>query len=219
MRARDLRYLRYLRYLITAGLLFACAVAIPARAHAQVISVTDPECIPKKGNGVVRASVIPDPAVGQSPRLYFRWKGQPAFYWAPLEVEPNGRYWTVLPRAEQRNEEVELYAAVVDATGKMLSQSQVKPARVRECKVELGPKEKGVAENLIIGETASSQYKKKIIGFECPGVKIRIDPQGVKRSDEECGPCGLAWLPPALATAGVLGIVIADHPEASPSRP
>jgi hypothetical protein len=163
--------------------------------------------------------LIPDPAVGQSPRLYFRWKGQPAFYWEPLEVEPNGRYWTVLPRVEARNEEVELYAAVVDAGGRMLSQSDVRRVRVRECKVDLGPKEKGVAESLIIGETASSQYRKKVIGFECPGVKIRIDPQGVKRPDEECGPCGLAWLPPGLATAGVLGVVIADHPEASPSRP
>ncbi len=192
-----------------------------AAAQAQVIGLVPPECIPRKGNAVVRASVVPDPAVGQSPRLYFRWKGQPAFYWVPLEVEPGGKYWGILPRVEDRNEEVELYAAVVDASNRMVSQSDVRFSRVRDnnCPVELNAKEKGVAENLIVGETVSSQYKKKVIGFLCPGLKIRIDPQGVKRSDEECGPCGLAWLPPGLATAGVLGIIVADHPEASPSRP
>ena len=205
-------------HLFAAGLLLACTVA--QTAHAQAVSIVDPECIPRKGNGVIKASVIPDPAVGQSPRLYFRWKGQPAFYWVPMEVEPNGRYWTVLPRPEDRNEEVELYGAVVDPAGRMLSQSQVRFAKVRDCKVDLTPKEKGVADNLIIGETASSQYKKRVIGFLCPGIKIRIDPQGVKRADEECGPCGLAWLPPGLATAGILGVVVGDSPgEASPSRP
>ncbi len=212
------------RNLSAAGLLLGCLVANTANtAHAQVLSVAPPECIPSKGNSVVRASIVPDPAVGQSPRVYFRWKGQPAFYWEPLEVEPNSRYWTVLPRPEERNEEVELYAAVVDASGKMIGQSEVKFSKVKDnCKVDLSPKEKGVADNLIVGETASSQYKKRVIGFLCPGLKIRIDPQGVKRADEECGPCGLAWLPPGLATAGVFGIIVAEHPEereASPSRP
>jgi hypothetical protein len=207
------------RHLFAAGLLLASAAA--HTASAQSISVVDPECVPRKGNGVIRASVIPDPAVGQSPRLYFRWKGQPAFYWVSLEVEPNGRYWSMLPRVEERNEEVELYAAVVDAAGKVLSQSDVKFVKVRnDCKVDPTPKEKGAAENLSIGETASSQYRKRVVGFLCPGIKIRIDPQGVKRADEECGPCGLAWLPPALATAGVLGVVVGATPgEASPSRP
>jgi hypothetical protein len=206
MRARDL---------FAAGLLLACAAA-----QAQSISIVEPGCVPRKTNGVVRASIIPDPAVGQSPRLYFRWKGQPAFYWVPMEVEPGSRYWAVLPRAEDRNTEVEYYAAVVDAAGKVLNQSEPRSVKVQsDCRVDLGPKEQGVAENLIIGETASSQYKKRVIGFLCPGVKIRIDPQGVKRADEECGPCGLAWLPPALATAGVIGVVVTDRPEASPSRP
>ena len=205
------------RHLFAAGLLI-CTAAVTA--HAQSVSLVDPQCIPRKGNGVVKASVIPDPAVGQSPRLYFRWKGQPAFYWVAMEAEPNGQYWAVLPRPEERNEEVELYGAVVDPAGKMLSQSMVRPIKVRDCQVNLTPKEQGLADNLTIGETASSQYKKRVIGFLCPGIKIRIDPQGVKRADEECGPCGLAWLPPGLATAGVLGVVIGDRPgEASPSRP
>ncbi|HEX5719123.1 MAG TPA: hypothetical protein VF179_23365, partial [Thermoanaerobaculia bacterium] len=80
--------------------------------------------------------------------------------------------------------------------------------------------EQGVAENMIVGETTPNQYRKKVIGFQCPGLKIRIDHQGIRRSDEECGPCGLAWLPPtALATAGIIGVVITDDPEPSPSRP
>jgi len=71
MRARDL----------FAGLLLVCATA-----QAQSISLVDVRCIPRKSNGVVKAAIIPDPAVGQSPRVYFRWKGQPAFYWTPMEV-------------------------------------------------------------------------------------------------------------------------------------
>lgn len=209
------------RHLFAAGLLLATASV--TAAHAQSVSIVDPECIPRKGNGVVKAAVIPDPAVGQSPRLYFRWKGQPAFYWVPMEAEPNSQYWAVLPRVEDRNEEVELYGAVVDPAGKMLSQSMVRSIKVRNCQVDLTAKEKGVADNLIVGETAASQYDKKVIGFLCPGLKIRIDPKGVKRADEECGPCGLAWLPPGgLATAGaLLGIVVGDRTprEASPSRP
>lgn len=199
-----------------AGLLLVCAVA-----QAQSISVVEPGCVPRETNGVLRASIIPDPAVGQSPRTYFRWKGQPGFYWAPMEVEPNGRYWAVLPLVEDRNHEVEYYVAVADAAGKMLAQSEPRTVKVQEsCRVGLGPKEKGVAESLIVGETTPNQYGKKVIGFECPGLKIRINHQGVRRPDEECGPCGLAWLPPvALVTGGVVGVIVAEDPEPSPSRP
>ncbi len=203
-----------------AGMLLVGA-SIANTAQAQSISLVDVRCIPRKANGVVKAAIIPDPAVGQSPRVYFRWKGQPAFYWSPMEVEPKGQYWSVLPRAEDRNHSVEYYVAVVDATGKMLSQSEPRAASVHnDCDLKLTAKEQGVAENLIVGETTPNQYRKKVIGFECPGLKIRIDHQGIRRSDEECGPCGLAWLPPtALATAGIIGVVITEDPEPSPSRP
>jgi hypothetical protein len=203
------------------GMLLVCAIASNT-AQAQSISLVDVKCIPRKSNGVVKAAIIPDPAVGQSPRVYFRWKGQPAFYWSPMEVEPKGQYWSVLPRVEDRNNEVEYYVAVVDAAGKMLSQSEPRSEKVDDnnCRAELTQKEQGIAENLIVGETTPNQYRKKVIGFECPGLKIRIDHQGIRRSDEECGPCGLAWLPPtALATAGILGVVIIEDPEPSPSRP
>lgn len=209
-----------MRARLFAGMLLVCGIAGTA-LQAQSISLVDVKCIPRKGNGVVKAAIIPDPAVGQSPRVYFRWKGQPAFYWSPMEVEPKGQYWSVLPRAEDRNSEVEYYVGVVDAAGRMVAQSEPRTARVDgNCRSELSPKEQGVAENLIVGETTPNQYRKKVIGFLCPGLKIRIDHQGIRRSDEECGPCGLAWLPPtALATAGILGVVVRDDPEPSPSRP
>ena len=204
-----------------AGMLLVCGIAANTAAQAQSISLVDVRCVPRKANGVVKAAIIPDPAVGQSPRVYFRWKGQPAFYWSPMEVEPKGQYWSVLPRAEDRNHQVEYYVAVVDAAGKMVSQSEPRSAKVDgNCDTKLSPKEQGVAENLIVGETTPNQYRKKVIGFQCPGLKIRIDHQGIRRADEECGPCGLAWLPPtALATAGIVGVVITDDPEPSPSRP
>lgn len=203
-----------------AGMLLVC-IASNTAAQAQSVSLVDLKCIPRKTNGVVKAAIIPDPAVGQSPRVYFRWKGQPAFYWAPMEVEPNSQYWSVFPRAEDRNTEVEYYVAVVDAAGKMVAQSEPRSAKVdADCDTKLSPKEQGVAENLIVGETTPNQYRKKVIGFLCPGLKIRIDHQGIRRADEECGPCGLAWLPPtALATAGVLGVILTHDPEPSPSRP
>lgn len=223
MNARDLsermaRVARSLRPWIAGGLVLACAAA-----QAQSISVVEPSCIPRKGNGVVRAAIIPDPSVGQSPRLYFRWKNHTPgpFYWVPLEVEPGSQYWSVLPRPEERNNEVEFYAAVVDAAGKVLSRSETKLVKVRsDCRVPLNPREQGVAENLIVGETAPEQYRRKVLGFLCPGLKIRIDHRGVRRSDEQCGPCGLAWLPPtALTGSPLLGVIITDDPVASPSTP
>ncbi len=108
----------------------------------------------------------------------------------------------------------------MDLAGNPLARSETRSVRIGDnCKSQLSPQEKGFAENLIIGETSASQQNKKVYGFLCPGIKIRINYQGVRRSDEECGPCGLAWLAPAAAAAGVLGVAITDDPEPSPSRP
>jgi hypothetical protein len=201
------------------GLFVACLL-LGAGLRAQTIAVVDPACLPRDGNGVIHATVFSPSGVAQAPRIYFREKGQQAFYWVPMEAEPGGQYWTVLPRPERQNPEVEYYGTVVDAAGKPLARSESKSVRITTCDLKLSPKEKGLSENLTVGETSPSQYKKKVTGFLCPGLKIRIDPQGVKRADEECGPCGLAWLTPALAGAGaVLGVIITDDPEPSPSRP
>lgn len=208
------------RILFAAGLLLAGLAGVTA-AGAQSVAIEKPGCLPPEENGVIRATGTTS-GPGQSFRLYFRWREHEDFYWVPMEAEPSGRFWAIPPKPERRNEQVEIYGAVVDPAGKILSQSMVRSVKVRDCQARLTPKEQGLAENLTIGETAASQYKKRVIGFLCPGVKIRIDPQGVKRADEECGPCGLAWLPPGLATAGsLLGVVVGDRTprEASPSRP
>jgi hypothetical protein len=199
-------------FILAAGLLLTCTAA-----YTQPISLVDPVCIPRKGNGVLRVSISGSVA-GQPPRLYFRKKGESPFYWVPLETEPNGRYWAVLPLVDSQNDEVEYYAAVVSVSGKLLIQSKMSFVRVQnDCRVELTHEERGAAETLVIGETASSQYNKKLLGFLCRGIRIRIEPQGVKRADEQCGPCGLTWLSPSLAAAGILSL--AGAVEASPSRP
>jgi hypothetical protein len=213
MNTRDLSA----RLWIAGGLLLACTAA-----QAQSISLLDPTCVPRKGNGVVRAEIKQDLLANQSPRLYFRWRNHAPspFYWVAMEVEPKGEYWAVLPRPEDRNNEVEYYAAVVDAAGneKFRSDGENRRVQVRnDCQTRLNERQQGVAENLIVGETRPEQFRKRVFGFLCPGLKIRIDHRGVRRSDEQCGPCGLAWMPPSALGKSVIGTI--DDPEPSPSRP
>lgn len=209
------------RGLIAAFALLVCA----ASASAQTITVQEPRCIPEGDNGVIRASLSAD-AVGQTPRLYFRWKGQTDFYWVPMEAEPGRRFWGIPAKPEKRNLEVEYYVALVDAAGKVGARSPAKFTRVTDdCDLRLNPKERGVAENLIVGETTPEQQGEKVVGFLCKGVIARINSEGVRRTDEICGPCAVVWwqdkkvLIPAIA-GGLVGVVVTDgDPEPSPSRP
>jgi hypothetical protein len=209
------------RGLLAAFALSACA----ASASAQTITVQEPKCIPEGDNGVIRASLSAD-AAGQTPRLYFRWKGQTDFYWVPMEAEPGRRYWGIPAKPEKRNLEVEYYVALVDAAGQVGSRSPAKFTRVTDdCDARLNPKERGVAENLIVGETTPEQQGEKVVGFLCKGVIARINSEGVRRTDEICGPCAVVWwqdkkvLIPAIA-GGLVGVVVTDgDPEPSPSRP
>jgi hypothetical protein len=211
------------RTLFAAGLLVAAAVAGTARA--QTISVEKPQCFPMEDNGLVRAT-ISSPAAGQSPRVYFRWKGHEDFYWVAMESEPGGRFWATPPKPEKRNEQIEYYAALVDPAGKVVSRSETQFVKVTDdCKVQLGPKERGVAENLTVGETSAKQQGKKVMAFLCDGVVTRINHAGVRRSDEVCRACVVAWwqrkgvLIP-VAGAALIGIVTTDDGrEPSPSRP
>jgi hypothetical protein len=208
------------RALLAAWCLLGCAAA-----HAQSISVEPLKCVPKEDNAVVRASMSAD-APGQTPRLYFRWQGQTDFYWVAMESEPGRRFWGVPPKPERRNEQVEYYAALADANGKVSARSMSQTARVTDdCKPQLSPKERGVAENLTVGETTPEQQGAKVVGFLCKGVVTRINSQGIRRSDEICGPCAVVWwdrksvLIPAFA-GGVVGVIVTDRdPEPSPSRP
>jgi hypothetical protein len=212
---------------LLAGLLLACAAA--TAASAQSLAVEKPSCVPMEDNGLVRATITGaanGTAPGLSPRLYFRWREHEDFYWVALEAEPGGRYWATPPKPELRNEQIELYAALVDATGKAVARSESVFAPVtRDCKVQLGAKERGVAQNLTVGETSPKQQGKKVLAFLCDGVVTRVNYAGLRRSDEVCRACVIAWwqrkavLIPTLATgAGVVGIVVTDQ-EPSPSRP
>ena len=126
---------------------------------------------------MVRATVTSRPsAAGQTPRLYFRWREHEDFYWVAMEAEPGGRFWAIPPKPEMRNEQIEFYGALVDATGKVVARSESQIAQVtKDCKVELSPKERGVAENLTVGETSPKQQGKKVLAFLCDGVVTRIN--------------------------------------------
>ena len=206
---------------LLAGLLLAGATA----ATAQSVVVEKPRCVPQEDNGLVRATVT-SAGTGLSPRLYFRWREHEDFYWVALEAEAGGRYWSTPPKPELRNEQVELYGALVDATGKVVSRSESQFAPVtKDCKVELGPKERGVAQNLTVGETSPKQQGKKVLAFLCDGVVTRVNSAGVRRSDEVCRACVIAfWQRKAVLltvpVAGIIGVVVTDqNPEPSPSRP
>jgi hypothetical protein len=207
---------------LLAGLLLAGATA----ATAQSIVVEKPRCLPVEDNGLVRATVTSAAAgPGLSPRLYFRWRDHEDYYWVPLEAEAGGRYWATPPKPELRNEQVEVYGALVDATGKVVSrsESQVVPV-TKDCKVQLGPKEQGVAQNLMVGETSPKQQGKKVLAFLCDGVVTRVNSASVRRSDEVCRACVIAfWQRRAVLlapVAGIIGVVVTDQdPEPSPSRP
>ncbi len=210
------------RILIAGGLLMAGTVAAGAQSP-QAVTLEKTACIPREQNGVVRAN-LPPLTTGQSPRLYFRWRDHEDFYWVALEAEPGGRYWAIPPKPELRNEQVEVYSAVVDATGKVNARSEPQIIKVtNDCRVQLNEKERGVAENLTVGETSAKQQGQKVLGFLCDGVVTRINHAGVRRSDEVCRACVIAWwqrkaiLIPAAITG--IGVVVTEPPEPSPARP
>lgn len=212
----------------TRGLLAALCLlgsAASTAAHAQSITVEPLKCVPKEDNTVVRAT-IPADSAGQMPRLYFRWNGQTDFYWVDMEAEPGHRFWAIPPKPERRNDEVEYYAALVDASGKVGMRSPSQTARVTpDCSPQLSPKERGVAENLTVGETTPEQQGARVVGFLCRGIVTRVNSQGIRRTDDICGPCALVWwdrksvLIPAFAgVGGIVGVVVTE-PDPSPSRP
>jgi hypothetical protein len=207
------------RILLAMGLLLAGAAA----ARAQSVSLERTDCLPREENGVVRAAIPSSLAAGQGARLYFRWREHEDFYWVAFEAEPGGRYWATPPKPEQRNEQVEMYAAVVDPTGKAIARSETQIVKVKDdCKVKLTEKERGVAQNLTVGETSAKQQGQKVLAFLCDGVVTRINHASVRRSDEVCRACVIAWWQRKavlIPAAGVVGVVVSDQPEPSPSRP
>jgi hypothetical protein len=201
-----------------------CAAASPLLA--QSISLAEQSCVPLERNAVVRATAS-GAAAGGSARLYFRWKAHGEFYWVAMEPDGGGRYWATPPKPRKLNDTVEQYAVLVDDAGREIARSEMRSVPVtRDCRADLSPKEHGVAQNLTVGETAAVQQGKDVLGFLCDGIVTRVNPIGIRRADDACRACVVAWwqkrdvLIPLTAAAGVTTVEIIDHtPEPSPSRP
>ncbi len=211
------------RILFAAGLLLAGFAGTNA-AEAQSVALEKASCLPPEENGVIRATGATS-GPGQSLRLYFRWREHEDFYWVAMEAEPSGRFWAIPPKPERRNEQVEMYGAVIDPAGKVVARSEIQVVKVtRDCKVKLSEKERGVAENMTVGETSPKQQGKKVLAFLCDGLVTRVSSAGVRRADEVCRACVIAWWQRTgvivPATAGIIGVVVTDDdPEPSPARP
>ncbi len=209
---------------LIAGSVACLVMACPIAADAQSIAVEKASCNPMEDNGLIRGTVG-STAAGLSPRLYFRWKDHEDFYWVNFEPEMGNRLWAVPPKPEQRNKEIEYYAALVDPAGKVAARSETQVVPVtKDCRVPLDLRQRGVAQNLTVGETSPQQQGKKVLGFLCDGIVTRVNSAGVRRSDEVCRACVITFfdrkavLIPAIA--GIAGVIITEpQPEPSPSRP
>ena len=152
-------------------LVYLAGISLSATLSAQSINVETPRCFQVEKNIVVHAPATP--GTNQTPRLYYRWtepkdEAKKPYFWQQLESEPGGHYWTTPPKPEKRNKEVELFGALVDAAGTIVTKTQ--PVKVKvtdDCKPELTDKEKGVAQNLTVGETVKEQQGDKVTGFLC----------------------------------------------------
>lgn len=125
------------------------------------------------------------------------------------------------------NEPTEVYATVLDANGREIARSTMEVIEVTEdCDVRLDERQRGRANNLVVGETAPWEIGRSVFHWECPGIIARLDYRGVLRSDEICRACVVAWLddPGTIVAAtagviGVIGIVIDDEPVPEPVSP
>jgi hypothetical protein len=204
----------------TAVLLLAAT-----RAYAQPsVTVEKVACFRTADNQVVHGTATYEPP-GGSARLYFRWEERGGFYWVEMEHDGAGRYWAIPPKPEKRSQEVQYYGALLDAAGHEVARSAVRMVEVKgDCHVELTPEQRGVAQNLTIGETTADQSHGGVIGFLCDGVVTRVSANNIRRADDFCRTCVVAWwkktevLIPALAAGGVTTVIV-DEPEPSPSRP
>jgi hypothetical protein len=119
------------------------------------------------------------------------------------------------------NESADLYATIVDPTGRELARSPMTTTVVTEdCKVSLTAEERGRARNLVVGETAPWQVGKGVFHWLCDGIVSRIDPRGVLRVDDVCRACGIALSRPQMlipASAAVIGITVLEP--VSPEEP
>jgi hypothetical protein len=219
---------------VAALLLAAGSLAVvpgAASAQAPAITVEQVQCFRTGDNQVLKAVTRGEPA-GATQRLYFQWSDHPYYYWVDFEHDvPGGpgRYWVTPPKPESRNHEIEYYGALLDGTGREVARSPLLKSKVTsDCQLKLTPQQLGAAQNLTIGETSAKQGKKdRVNGFLCDGIVTRVSIENVKRVDEICRTCVVAWwqrkelLIPVAGAAGVGSItsIVLDKPEPSSSRP
>lgn len=129
---------------------------------------------------------------------------------------------------EQKHEPAEYYGAVYDAYGNLVAVSDVEVSEVRgKCNEnKLTEREEGLAENLVVGETAIWQIGEEVFHWRCEGVVTRIDYEGIFRGDDVCRACVIAWwkkksflIPAAAGTTGIAVVESNEPRRASPSRP
>ncbi|MEM8960870.1 MAG: hypothetical protein AAGD38_05290 [Acidobacteriota bacterium] len=220
---------RIARRVALIALLAAAFVTGIAGAQGPTITVDPVECFPTESNNVVYANIAPA-LDGVRPQLFFRWNETEPFYYVFMESVGGGRYWATPPIPRSENNEAAFYVSLTDGTGQEISRTDMMMAPVQGgCEVELTPQQQGTALNLEVGETTWEQQGREVDGWECDGVVTRIDPNGVRRADEKCRVCIIAWWErptvaiPAAAGAGVLtGVLLIDRGDEgrpSPSRP
>jgi hypothetical protein len=109
---------------------------------------------------------------------------------------------------KQETEPTEYFVAVYDSQGDRTAVSNMFVVPVtKDCEVQLTPQQEGLAQNLIVGETAVWQQDESVFHWECTGVVSRYDPYRILRADNSCRACIVAWWWPVSATAGALGII------------
>jgi hypothetical protein len=208
--------------------LLALSTASGAVAQGPTVVFRPVECIPAQGHTLVAVAVTPSVTAAE-PRVYFRRQDHGDFYYVPLQRASEGAFWGLLPIPEPENTVAELFAAVADAEGALVSRSaaQIVPV-TSDCRVELEGEQRDLAGRLTVGETAVAQAGRELAWWRCEGVVGRIDLRGEERADEACAPVALWWQRPEMLAplvlgwgGGVLAILIDEEGERelSPARP
>lgn len=145
-------------------------------------------------------------------------------HWIAKMDDPEFEAWL----EDQVNEPAEYFTAVVDSQGRTVEQSDVFAAEVRQpddCDPVFTPQQAGEKENLTVGETGEWQRGKPVFHWLCDGIVTRVDPFFIKRADEVCRACVVAWwqkkellLPLATIPPAVI-ITQFDPDPVSPSTP
>ena len=138
--------------------------------------------MPPDGHVVMNAEVDPVPAEDDEVRIYFRREGYGDYYyvamWMVDEDTPN-LYRGVVPVPEPDNLRAQLYMAVVDSAGTILSRSNSMTVPIDDdCDVETDE-----SFNFTVGETSAAQKGRKIAWWQCEDVTHRIDVYGEERDE------------------------------------